>query len=67
MVGVLAEREGMRVSLKVEVLRREGSCGSMAIEPSFWRSRIFKSSRLICRSSCKFEVSIEEKCVTKEG
>lgn len=32
-------------------LIREGSVGSMAMVPSFWRSRIFRSRRLICRSS----------------
>lgn len=44
------ENGGGRV-LRVEVLRREGSCGSMAMALSFWRSRILKSRRLICRSS----------------
>lgn len=43
---------GGRRPLRVEVLRREGNCGSMAMAPSFWRSRIFRSSRFICRSSC---------------
>lgn len=31
---VLVEKGGRRV-LRVEVLRREGSCGSMAMAPSF--------------------------------
>lgn len=47
---VEVERGGRRV-LSVEVLlRREGSWGSMAMAPSFWRSRILRSRRLICRS-----------------
>lgn len=37
--------------VRVDVFKREGSCGSMAMAPSFWRSRILKSRRLICRSS----------------
>ena len=32
-------------------LSREGRVGSMAMVPSFWRSRILRSRRLICRSS----------------
>jgi len=45
---VEVEREGRRCVL---LWRREGSCGSMAMAPSFWRSRILMSRRLICRSS----------------
>lgn len=41
-----AESGGGRV-VSVDVFRREGSCGSMEITPSFWRSRILKSRRLI--------------------
>ena len=36
---------------RLALLRREGSCGSGWMEPSFWRSRILKSRRLIWRSS----------------
>lgn len=42
------EREGRRW---VDGLRREGSCGSIDMLPSFWRSRILRSRRLICRSN----------------
>ena len=45
---VEVEREGRRCVL---LCRREGSCGSMEMDPSFWRSRILMSRRLICRSS----------------
>lgn len=44
------ERVGRRVD-RVLLLRREGSCGSGWMAPSFWRSRILKSRRLIWRSS----------------
>lgn len=45
---VEVERGGRRVvRLAVLLFRREGSWGSMAIAPSFWRSRILRSSRLI--------------------
>ena len=48
--SVLDERGGRRV-LRVLLLRSEGSCGSGWMAPSFWRSRILKSRRLIWRSS----------------
>lgn len=44
---VEVERGGRRVLRLAVLLRREGSCGSMAIAPSFWRSRILRSRRLI--------------------
>ena len=47
---VVVEKFGRRVDREV-LLRREGSCGSGAMAPSFWRSRILKSRRLIWRSS----------------
>lgn len=46
----LVERGGRRVE-RVEVLRRDGSSGSIEIAPSFCRSRILTSRRRICRSS----------------
>lgn len=45
-------RRELRVLLLL-LLSREGSCGSMAMAPSFWRSRILRSRRLICRSSTR--------------
>lgn len=45
-------RRGGRRELRVLLLlRREGSWGSIAMEPSFCRSRILRSRRLIWRSS----------------
>jgi hypothetical protein len=44
--AVLVERGGGRVE-RVEVLRRDGSSGSMEMAPSFWRSRILISRRRI--------------------
>ena len=41
---------GRRVEREV-LCRRDGSCGSGWMAPSFWRSRILKSRRLICLSS----------------
>ena len=46
---VEVERGGSLVCILLW-FRSEGSWGSGAIEPSFWRSRILKSRRLICRS-----------------
>ena len=48
------ERGGRRVVL---LLRSVGSCGSGWMAPSFWRSRILKSSRLIWRSSWRGSIS----------
>lgn len=56
-VEVVVERGGRRV-WREEFVRREGSWGSMEMEPSFWRSRILRSRRLIWRSSF-WGVSIE--------
>ena len=50
----LVERGGRRVVL---LLRSVGSCGSGWIAPSFWRSRILKSRRLIWRSSWRGSIS----------
>lgn len=47
---VEAERGGSRVERDV-LFNKEGSWGSGWIAPSFWRSRILKSRRLIWRSS----------------
>jgi len=55
---VEVERGGRRV-LRLLLLRREGSCGSGWMEPSFWRSRILKSRRLICRSSRRAALSLK--------
>lgn len=52
---VVDERGGKRV-LSV-LFRREGSCGSGWMAPSFWRSRILKSRRLIWRSSWRDGIS----------
>lgn len=54
-----AESGGGRV-VSVDVFRREGSCGSMEMAPSFWRSRILKSRRLICRSSL---ADVNSRCI----
>jgi len=43
---VEVERGGRRVERDV-LFRRDGSCGSGWMAPSFWRSRILKSRRLI--------------------
>jgi len=51
------ERGGRRV-VRLLLLRREGSCGSGWMEPSFWRSRILKSRRLICRSRRRAALSL---------
>ena len=50
----LAESGGRRVVL---LLRSVGSCGSGWMAPSFWRSRILKSRRLIWRSSWRGSIS----------
>ena len=50
---VVPEKLGRRVEREV-LVRREGSWGSGAMAPSFCRSRILKSRRLIWRSSWVF-------------
>ena len=47
---VVADERGISLVRRLLLLSKEGSCGSGAIEPSFWRSRILKSRRFICRS-----------------
>ncbi len=52
--GVLApvlEAETGRTRLAALGWRREGRGGSEDMVPSFWRSRILRSRRLMCRSS----------------
>ena len=48
---VVVDVSGGRRVLRTLLLRSEGSCGSGWMAPSFWRSRILKSRRLIWRSS----------------
>ncbi len=52
------ESGGSRV-VRLLLLRREGSCGSGWMEPSFWRSRILKSRRLICLSRRRAALSLK--------
>jgi len=52
--------EGRRRVCREVLVRREGSCGSGWMAPSFWRSRILKSRRLICRSSRRAALSERE-------
>lgn len=48
---VVVDVRGGRRVLRMLLLRSEGSWGSGWMAPSFWRSRILKSRRLIWRSS----------------